>query len=48
MATRGRLSGHVLAVINGNGVAGYQAGEDLVIDMVAPIAPIDPYAGVIV
>ncbi|MDB5721113.1 MAG: hypothetical protein JWP15_1731 [Alphaproteobacteria bacterium] len=47
-ANGGTLSGHVFAVIDANGVAGYQAGQDLVIEMVAPVVPIDMHAGVIV
>jgi Ca2+-binding RTX toxin-like protein len=47
-ATSGTLSGHVFAVIDTNGVAGYQAGQDLVIELVNLPAPIDPSAGVIV
>jgi hypothetical protein len=47
-ATSGTLSGHVFAVIDTNGVAGYQAGQDLVIELAAPVLPIDPAAGVIV
>jgi VCBS repeat-containing protein len=47
-ATGGTLDGHVFAVIDVNGVAGYQAGADLVIDLVNPPSPIDPTAGVIV
>jgi Ca2+-binding RTX toxin-like protein len=47
-ASSGSLAGHVFAVIDTNGVAGYQAGEDLVIELVAPVPPIDPMAGVIV
>jgi Ca2+-binding RTX toxin-like protein len=44
----GDLSGHVFAVIDANGVAGYQAGQDLVIELVNAVLPIDPTAGVIV
>jgi VCBS repeat-containing protein len=46
-ATNGTLAGHVFAVIDANGVAGYQAGQDLVIELVSPITPIDPVAGLI-
>ena len=45
--TGGTLSGHVFAVIDANGIAGYQAGQDLVIELVNPVVPIDPTAGVI-
>ena len=33
---------------DGNGIAGYQAGQDFVIELVNPVVPIDPTAGVIV
>ena len=46
-ATSGTLSGHVFAVIDANGIAGYQAGADLVIELVDPVTPIDPTAGII-
>ncbi|MDB5720647.1 MAG: tandem-95 repeat protein, partial [Alphaproteobacteria bacterium] len=46
-ANGGTLSGHVFAVIDANGIAGYQAGQDLVIELVNPVVPIDPTAGVI-
>ncbi|MDB5671503.1 MAG: tandem-95 repeat protein, partial [Alphaproteobacteria bacterium] len=46
--TGGTLSGHVFAVIDSNGVAGYQAGQDLVIELYNPVVPIDPTAGIIV
>ena len=47
-ASSGTLAGHVFAVIDANGVAGYQAGEDLVIELANAVLPIDPTAGVIV
>jgi Ca2+-binding RTX toxin-like protein len=47
-ANGGTLSGHVFAVIDVNGTAGYQAGADLVIELAAPVLPIDPTAGLIV
>jgi Ca2+-binding RTX toxin-like protein len=47
-ANAGTLSGHVFAVIDVNGQAGYQSGQDLVIELVAPVLPIDPGAGVII
>jgi VCBS repeat-containing protein len=47
-ASSGDQAGNVFAVIDANGVAGYQAGEDLVIWLVSPVLPIDPGAGVIV
>jgi hypothetical protein len=34
-------------VIDANGIAGYQAGEDLVIELVDPVTPIDPTAGLV-
>ena len=46
-ATSGTMAGRLFAVIDGNGVAGYQAGEDLVIELVSPVTPIDPNVGVI-
>ncbi|MDB5722994.1 MAG: tandem-95 repeat protein, partial [Alphaproteobacteria bacterium] len=47
-ANGGTLSGHIFAVIDVNGTAGYQAGQDLVIELIAPVLPIDPAAAVIV
>jgi Ca2+-binding RTX toxin-like protein len=47
-ADSGGLAGHVFAVIDANGIAGYQAGADLVIELVNPVLPIDSAAGVIV
>ena len=47
-ASSGSLAGHVFAVVDVNGVAGYQAGQDVVIELVNPVLPIDPMAGVIV
>ena len=47
-ATSGTLAGHVFAIVDGNGQAGYQAGQDFVFDLVNPILPIDPAAVVIV
>jgi VCBS repeat-containing protein len=44
----GDLAGHVFAVIDANGIAGYQAGQDLVIELVNAVLPIDPTAGIIV
>ena len=38
----GDFDGRVFAVVDGNGVAGYQAGEDYVIEFVAPVTPINP------
>jgi hypothetical protein len=38
----------VFAVIDANGIAGYQAGQDLVIELVNAVLPIDPSVGVIV
>ena len=46
-ANAGSLSGHVFAVIDANGIAGYQAGQDFVIELIDPVVPIDPHAGVI-
>jgi Ca2+-binding RTX toxin-like protein len=36
----GNLAGHTLEVIDTNGVAGYQAGQDMVIELQSPISPI--------
>ena len=47
-ADSGDQIGNIFAVIDTNGVAGYQAGQDLVIWLVNPVLPIDPNAGVIV
>jgi hypothetical protein len=46
-ATAGSLAGHVFAVVDADGVAGYQAGADLVIALIDPVLPIDPGAFVI-
>jgi hypothetical protein len=35
-------------VIDANGIAGYQAGQDLVIELVDAVLPIDAIAGMIV
>jgi hypothetical protein len=43
-ANGGTLSGHVLAVIDANGQAGYQSGGDLVIELVDAVLPVDPNA----
>ena len=47
-ADSGDQIGNIFAVIDTNGVAGYQGGQDLVIWLVNPVLPIDPNAGVIV
>ena len=47
-ASAGSLAGRLFAVIDVNGSDGYQAGEDLVIELVAPVLPIDPVTPVIV
>ena len=42
-ATSGDLNGHVFEVIDANGIAGYQAGQDYVIELQGMVAPIiDP------
>jgi VCBS repeat-containing protein len=46
-ASGGTLAGHVFAVVDANGVAGYQAGEDFVIELANPVVPIDPVAPII-
>jgi Ca2+-binding RTX toxin-like protein len=40
-ATSGDLNGHIFLVIDANGVAGYQAASDFLIEMVSPVSPID-------
>ena len=47
-ASTGDLSGQLFAVIDVNGIDGYQAGEDLVIRLATGILPIDPNAFIIV
>ena len=47
-ANAGTLSGRVFAVIDVNGEAGYQSGQDLVIELINPVLPIDPASGVII
>ena len=47
-ADSGDQIGNIFAVIDTNGVAGSQAGQDLVIGLVNPVLPIAPNAGVIV
>ena len=39
-ADSGTLSGHIFEVIDTNGVAGYQAGQDMVIELQNPVTPI--------
>jgi Ca2+-binding RTX toxin-like protein len=39
-ATSGDLAGHVFEVIDSNGVAGYQAGKDMVIELQNPVTAI--------
>ena len=39
-ASGGDLSGHIFEVIDTNGVAGYQAGQDMVIELQTPAGPI--------
>jgi hypothetical protein len=36
----GNLAGHVFEVIDMNGTAGYQAGQDIVIELQSPVSPI--------
>jgi Ca2+-binding RTX toxin-like protein len=40
-ATGGDLAGHSFLVIDGNAIAGYQAGSDYVIEIVTPATPVD-------
>ena len=47
-ATSGDLAGHVFAVVDANGVAGYQAGADYVIGFLAPATPLDPIPGIFI
>ena len=46
-ANGGGLAGHVFAIVDANGVDGYQAGEDFVIELANPVLPIDPMATII-
>jgi hypothetical protein len=39
-ASGGDLSGHIFEVIDTNGIAGYQAGQDMVIELQTPAGPI--------
>ncbi|HSI17204.1 MAG TPA: Ig-like domain-containing protein [Sphingomonas sp.] len=39
-ANSGDLAGHIFEVIDTNGVAGYQAGQDMVIEFESPVTPI--------
>jgi ELWxxDGT repeat protein/VCBS repeat-containing protein len=42
-ANTGDLAGHIFEVIDTNGIAGYQAGQDMVIELQDPVSPItDP------
>jgi Ca2+-binding RTX toxin-like protein len=36
----GTLAGHIFEVIDTNGIAGYQAGQDMVIELQTPVNPI--------
>ena len=40
-ATGGDLSGHTFLIVDANGTPGYQAGSDYVIEIVAPVTPVD-------
>ncbi|HSI19895.1 MAG TPA: hypothetical protein VK980_19160, partial [Sphingomonas sp.] len=39
-ASGGDLANHIFEVIDTNGIAGYQAGQDMVIELQNPVAPI--------
>jgi len=39
-ASSGDLAGHIFEVIDTNGIAGYQAGQDMVIELQTPVNPI--------
>jgi hypothetical protein len=39
-ADSGTLAGHNFEVIDTNGIAGYQAGQDMVIELQTPVNPI--------
>ena len=41
-ASSGDMAGRTFAVVDANGQAGYQAGEDFVIEFVNPVVPINP------
>ena len=47
-ATSGDLAGQIFAVVDANGVAGYQAGADYVIGFTSPATPIDPIPGIFI
>ena len=40
-ATGGDMAGRIFLVVDADGIAGYQAGSDYVIEMVSPTAPVD-------
>jgi hypothetical protein len=40
-ATGGDLNGHTFLVVDADGIAGYQAASDFLIEMVTPVTPID-------
>ncbi|MDB5674644.1 MAG: hypothetical protein JWM65_1626, partial [Sphingomonas bacterium] len=46
-ADSGTLAGHIFEVIDTNGVAGYQAGQDMVIELQNPVNPITDTASFI-
>lgn len=41
-ADAGDLAGRIFLVVDGNGQAGYQSGEDYVFELVNPVTPVDP------
>ena len=38
----GTFSGRMFAVVDSNGDGEYQAGQDFVLEMAAPVVPLDP------
>ena len=40
-ATGGDMAGHTFLVIDADGIAGYQAGSDYVMEIVSPVTPVD-------
>nr|WP_295374764.1 calcium-binding protein [uncultured Sphingosinicella sp.] len=41
-ATSGDMAGRIFGIVDANGIAGYQAGEDFVIEFVTPLTAPDP------
>jgi hypothetical protein len=41
-AISGDMAGRIFGIVDANGIAGYQAGEDFVVEFVTPVTPPDP------